>query len=120
MTDFLYKLASAIATEEGFFTVGSLPERNNNPGDLRSAPWLQHTVIAHGFWRANSKAEGMAGLYHQLALDISRGWTLTELIYKWAPPSDNNKTDKYISDVAKMVEIRPDVKLWDYLEITKL
>ena len=120
MTDFLYKLASAIATEEGFFVAGSLPQRMNNPGDIRSAPWLQHPALVHGFWMADSIQQGIAGLYHQLALDVARGWTLTQLIYTYAPPADHNRTAEYLANVARMVAIDPKVTMWTYLEIQKL
>ena len=34
MTDILYKLASSIATEEGYFMpTETLPKKNNNPGE---------------------------------------------------------------------------------------
>jgi len=118
MTGFLDKLCSAIAKEEGFFVAGALPARNNNPGDLRSAPWLVNPAIEHGFWHARSTAEGIAGLYHQVALDIARGWTLRQLIFAWAPPSDNNRTEQYLKDVAGRLGISPDVALNTFLELS--
>lgn len=120
MNDFLFKLCSAIATEEGFFVPGTLPAKNNNPGDLRAAPWLTNPTIEKGFWHARSLPEGIAGLYHQVALDISRGWTLTQLISSWAPASDGNRTQQYILDVAKKVGIPANVPLQNYLTIEKI
>jgi hypothetical protein len=103
MNNFLYLLASAIASAEGFFVAGSLPRRDNNPGDLRAAPWLIHPVVVNGFWNAESVEEGIAGIYHQLALDISRGWTLRKLISTWAPEKDGNNTENYIKETARRV-----------------
>lgn len=136
MTDFLFKLCSAITTAEGFFVAGSLPSRDNNPGDLRSAPWLQHPVLEHGFWHASSLQEGTAGLYHQAALDIARGWTMRKFISTYAPPSDGNATEKYIQETCRRVGISyfPLVKstgsglipdpleppLWNYLELAHI
>jgi hypothetical protein len=131
VNDFLYRLASAIATAEGFFTDGTLPRRDNNPGDLRAAPWLIHPVIVAGFWNAASVAEGIAGIYHQLALDIARGWTLRELISAWAPETDGNNTENYIKETARRVGLTyypPPVPgaasteppLWNYLTIAMI
>lgn len=120
-SNFIFKLASAIATAEGFFTSGSLPERNNNPGDLRGAPWvLPHPVIEHGFWVASSRAAGIAGLYHQIALGIARGESLRQLISIWAPPTENNTTN-YIAETARRVGITDlDAPLWNNLDVTRL
>ena len=120
MDNLISKLASAIATAEGFFVEGSLPQRDNNPGDLRAAPWLVHPVVEHGFWVARSLAEGTAGLCHQIALDIARGWTLRQLIAAWAPPSDGNKTDDYIRETCRRTGLDADTPLWNYLSIEHL
>lgn len=118
--DLLSNLASAIATEEGFFAheqSPNLPQRNHNPGDLRAAPWLVHPVIANNFWKAESAEQGIAGLYHQLALDIARGWSLEQLITSWAPATDHNRTDQYLRNIAAMTGLPRDVPLWRYLEL---
>lgn len=121
MMDFLFKICSAITVSEGFYTPGSIAQRNNNPGNLRSAPWLKTYSLSDGFWKATSLQEGIAGLYHQIALDVSRGSSLKQLIYKYAPPSDHNATDKYIVGVAKLVGINNiDEPLWNYLELVHL
>ena len=113
--DLIFRLASAIATAEGFFVNGSLPSRDNNPGDLRAAPWLTNPAVAHGFWVARSLPEGIAGLYHQIALDVARGYTLRQLISAWAPPSDGNNTANYISETARRTGLDADTPLWNYL-----
>lgn len=121
MKDLIGLLASAIATQEGFFRAGSLPFRDANPGDIRSAPWLQHPAVIDGFWKAPSVESGIAGLYHQIALDIARGMSLRDLIYTWAPPSDGNKTEVYIHNVMEMTGISSmTVPLQNLLEISPL
>lgn len=104
MKDLLGRLASAIATSEGYFVLGSLPRRNNNPGDLRAAPWLENPRIINHFVQFQSPAQGISGLYHQIALDVARGVSLRQLIFKWAPPSENN-TDNYLKETARRVGI---------------
>jgi hypothetical protein len=117
MDNLISRLASAIASGEGFFVNGALPARDNNPGDLRAAPWLVHPVVANGFWVAASAAQGTAGLYHQIALDIARGYTLRQLITAWAPASDGNATENYVNETARRTGLNPDTPLWDFLEI---
>jgi hypothetical protein len=84
------RLAKLIATEEGFFTSGSLPQRNRNPGDLRHSPHSQHPGDANAIGVIDSDADGWADLERQLQLDASRGMTLREAIYSWAPPTEND------------------------------
>ena len=114
-------LASAFATEEGFWADGSRPMRDDNPGDLRDAPWLTHPKHDGGFWMADSVAEGVAGLYHQLALDIVRGMTPRQLVAAWAPAADGNATEKYLADILRMTGIaNADTPLWNLLTIRRL
>jgi hypothetical protein len=117
-TTFLYRLASSFATAEGAFAAGSLPNTDNNPGDLRLAPWVANPVVKGGFWRPTSLAEGVAGLYHQLALDIARGRALRQLVYSYAPPADNNNSANYLTETGRRMGITPDqfdTPLWNFL-----
>lgn len=128
MTDFLYKLVNAIATQEGRF-------QTNNMGDLRDCPWFpanskgkryypdtgNPVAYANGFWIPRTRAEGLAGLYHQLALDIAKGWTLKQLLNSYAPPTDGNNTDQYILNVMAWTGIASENdQLWNYLEVKNL
>jgi hypothetical protein len=100
MTDLIYQIACAIATQEGFFVADSRSQRNHNPGNLRAAPWLANAKVDGGYWQAASDAEGMAGLLHQIALNVARGYSLRRLIAAWAPASDGNNPDVYLKNVA--------------------
>jgi len=118
-------IANAIATAEGFFVEGSIPANRNNPGDLRSAPWLQNAAVVGGFWNATSIAAGIAGLHHQIALDIARGMSLKELIYAWAPPSDGNETAHYLNETVRRIAVQGlvinfNTPLWNYLTLKKV
>ncbi len=119
MTDLLGKLCRAIAQQEGYFANGdNLPKRNKNPGDLRAAPWLPSPKIVNGYWVADSDAMGIAGLYHQVALNVARGYTLRKLLQAWAPASDGNNEATYLANVMSGTGIyTPDVPLWDLLEL---
>jgi hypothetical protein len=85
------KLAKLIATEEGFFRSGTLPSRRNNPGDLRHSRHASHVGIgSNDIGEIDSVVDGWADLERQLELDASRGMTLEQAIYSWAPPNENN------------------------------
>jgi hypothetical protein len=113
----IYKLACAIATQEGFFEPNTVAVRNNNPGNLIEAPWLSNQTGKAGFWIAASIQIGMAGAMHLIMLHIAEGNTLTQLIDAWAPPESGNNPTVYIQNVMTWTGI-PDanVSLWNYLE----
>lgn len=103
-------IATAIFRQEG------MGPTYTNPGNLRRAPWLTNVEIDAGFWRPRSRAEGVAGAIHVIALAIARGKSLKQLIYQWAPPNEN-KTRKYLSNVSMWTGITDvDKPLWDFLE----
>jgi len=109
MTDLIGKIAAAIIRQEG----------NNphslNPGNLRAAPWKKNPIITDNFWKPASREEGIAGIYHVVALHIAKGESLTQLIYSWAPPSDNNPTAQYLVNVKKWTGIPDEHEaLWKY------
>ena len=101
------KLADAIAHEEGFYVAGSLPQRNNNPGDLRHGNGEIHPDNQpNAVGSFATPEEGWAALNRQLRLDAARGWTVQQLIYSYAPPSENN-TEAYLDYVCKDVGCQP-------------
>jgi|SRR5271157_2494054 len=109
MTDLIQRIVVAIFRQEG------MSQEYVNPGNLRSAPWLSDPVIHNGFWVPVSRNEGIAGAVHVVALHIAMGHTLTQLIYSWAPPSEN-KTSTYLHDIKDWAKISDEhVPLWNYL-----
>lgn len=93
------KLAVLIATEEGFFKSGTLPQRNNNPGDLRHSPHSQHDPRdPNAIGKIDTVTDGWADLERQIQVDASRGLTLQQAIYSWAPPTEND-TAQYLQFV---------------------
>lgn len=121
----LLTLMSAIATAEGFWVDGSVPQRNNNPGDLDFAS--QTGAVASGrFAQFDSVGRGIAASLRQILKDIQSGATLRTLIYTWAPPSDGNATATYLAETMRRIQsasglvIDPDRKLWEYLVLEKI
>ena len=111
------RIGCAIAAQEGWFDHLSRPDQNNNPGDLRGAPWISKPAMRDGYWWATSVPMGQAGMLHLIALRIAEGNSLTQLIETWAPASDGNNPSVYTKNVMTWVGI-PDasVPLWSYLE----
>ncbi|HGG8717267.1 TPA: hypothetical protein ACJJY0_005056 [Enterobacter asburiae] len=79
--------------------------RNNNPGNLNYAG--QAGAIMEGgeggrFAVFESMQHGVAALYKQLQLYFKRGInTLSSIVKTYAPASDNNNVDAYISALTK-------------------
>jgi hypothetical protein len=106
------KLAVAIATEEGFFIPGSIPNRDHNPGDLRHSPHSFHTPSApNAIGIIDNDADGWEDLNTQLQEYAERGLTIEQMIYDYAPPSDNNNTSAYLDYVCKECNCRPQDKV---------
>jgi len=113
MTDLIQRLTEAIFRQEGMGLSYA------NPGNLRGAPWLNNPVIHNGFWIPPSRAAGVAGAAHVVALRVAMGQSLRELISAWAPASDGNETEVYIAHMQDWANIPDAAKpLWDYLEVT--
>jgi len=85
------KLAQLIAEEEGFNVPDSVPNRFNNPGDLRHSPHSFHNPgDPNGIGQIDTPADGWADLERQLQMYADRGLTLEQAIYEFAPPDENN------------------------------
>ncbi len=102
-------IALSIATFEGFFITGSLAQRNNNPGNLRSWGTMP---VRDGYAAFPSADIGWAALRRQVQLNIDRGLTLQEFfggkpgVYSgYAPAADTNNPTGYAAFVAERVGI---------------
>lgn len=112
------KLAHLIAKEEGYGIPGAIPTVDNNPGDLRHSPHSFHTADApNAIGKIDTPADGWADLERQLGLYASRGMTLTQAIYEFAPPSENNSAE-YLAYVCSGLGCSPNTLVSDALKIT--
>jgi hypothetical protein len=111
-------IVAAIVREEGRLA------DDTNPGDLRDCPWFRRNPIhitgrfypdgtavafksigAEGsFWNPRSRAEGLAGAFHVVALHVAELNSLAQLISDWAPPNEN-RTLLYLQNVQKWTGI---------------
>lgn len=67
------RLAQAIASAEGFYTAGSRPQRNNNPGDVTQDLIHKAVGMDGAFPVYATAADGWANLYAQVNLWLSGG-----------------------------------------------
>jgi len=83
--------------------------RNNNPGNIRPGDaWQGMTGEAGGFIVFQDISWGLRALATDIANKITHGYnTITSLISRYAPPSENN-TSAYIFSVSSDTGISPD------------
>ncbi|WP_051880641.1 hypothetical protein [Buttiauxella noackiae] len=89
--------------------------RNNNPGNLEASElfeWQGQTGNDGRFAKFSSPEHGIRALgmnllsYHRRGLD-----TISKVISRWAPASDNNDTSSYISKVSQALGVSPHQRL---------
>jgi hypothetical protein len=108
-------IAQAIAKQEGFYTPGTIAQRQNNPGNLRS--WGSNPIVS-GYAKFATVQDGWNALYSQIQTNIDRGLTLNEFfagkpgVYPgYSPSSDNNRPIAYAAFVGSQAGIPVDVPL---------
>jgi hypothetical protein len=106
-------LIEAIARQEGFYLVGSRPQRNNNPGDIEFGPFAQKHGATKGdprFAIFPSPDVGFAAMRALLNSPSYLGLTLAAALNKWAPPIEN-QTNSYIEHVCAWTGLTPETIL---------
>lgn len=95
----------------------SIAYRHHNPGNLRYSPFQSANVDNFAVF-SNDSIGWMA--FHWDLMQKAKGNTVTklgphssirDLIYTWAPPSDNNHTERYIEFVIKKTGLNPSYTL---------
>jgi hypothetical protein len=108
-------IANAIAQEEGFNVSGSIAQRNNNPGNLRSGP--SQSGAASGYATYANVTAGWQDLYSLIQKIIGYGVNLYQFFggglgYPgYAPAADSNQPAAYANFVAAQTGIDPNVPL---------
>lgn len=89
--------------------------RNNNPGNLeysKTNPWVGQTGDDGRFAKFETPEHGIRALGRNLLSYQRQGYdTISEIINRWAPASDDNKTDAYIRAVCAQLGVTPDQPL---------
>lgn len=101
---------------QGAAPAGTRGQRNNNPGNLKwdgRSKWQGMTgVDPQGFVIFDTPDNGVRAAGINLQTQASRGpQTLTSLITKYAPASDNNDTQAYITSVAQQTGLDPSAQI---------
>ncbi|HBQ0418679.1 TPA: hypothetical protein L7I76_000988 [Klebsiella aerogenes] len=89
--------------------------RNNNPGNLEASssnPWVGQTGSDGRFAKFETPEHGIRALGRNLISYQRQGIdTVSEIINRWAPPSDNNDTAAYIKSVCAQLGVKADQPL---------
>lgn len=89
--------------------------RNNNPGNLeysKTNPWVGQTGDDGRFAKFETPEHGIRALGRNLLSYQRQGIdTVSDIINRWAPPSDNNNTDAYIQAVCAKLGVTADQQL---------
>lgn len=89
--------------------------RNNNPGNLeysKTNPWVGQTGDDGRFAKFETPEHGIRALGRNLMSYQRQGIdTVSEIINRWAPPTDNNDTTAYIKAVCEQLGVSADEPL---------
>lgn len=89
--------------------------RNNNPGNLeysKSNPWVGQNGDDGRFAKFETPEHGIRALGRNLMSYQRQGIdTVSEIINRWAPPTDNNDTAAYIKEVCEQLGVSADEPL---------
>lgn len=88
--------------------------RNKNPGNLRGpTPWQGRVgTDPQGFAIFSTMEYGVRALRVDLTAKLNRGLdTVRKIVTVFAPPSDNNPTETYITKVSEWMGVHPDQPL---------
>jgi hypothetical protein len=108
----LIAFAQGIATAEGFYVPGSVPQRANNPGAMKVPNWTGPT-LGQGITVFQSDDAGWSALYRQLMLIVtgrSRVYTLDDTIasmaVRWAAGGvENEESRNWAANVSKWLNV---------------
>ncbi len=103
------------AVSEGGSGDGARGIRNNNPGNLeysKTNPWIGQTGDDGRFAKFETPEHGIRALGRNLLSYQRQGIdTVSDIINRWAPPSDNKNTDAYIQAVCAQLGVTADQQL---------
>lgn len=119
ISDGLQKLAQFIKDFEGWIPPstknpnGSRSYKNNNPGNIEFGDFAKQNGSTHGdprFAIFPDATTGFNALMNLIRRYASEGHTITTMMNKYAPPSEND-TKKYIQTLASRLGVDPNTSL---------
>lgn len=116
--DFISRLATEMSKIEGFGKPGAIPTRDNNPGDLITGNFsTKHGALGEdkGYAIFPDVETGVKAQIDLIEMYIRKGDSLKRLIEHWSPPNAPGNTpastQSYIDQLAKKLQIDPEVPL---------
>jgi|ERR1700675_768350 len=115
------RLACAIANAEGFFKKGTLPNRLNNPGDIKSHSahaYPGQKGLYHGYVIFNTSAAGWMALLNQLDKVIeghSAHYDVNMTLRQFSKRYATSPT--WIRNVSRTLGVSPEMCLWEILDV---
>lgn len=88
-----------------------LASRNNNPGNVKFRGQTGAVMGDKSFAKFDTPEIGFHAIEKHIRLDKQRDLTLEEYIYKYAPPTDNNRTEEYIQRAMKRFSAQRSIPL---------
>ncbi len=102
----------AIARQEGVNVPGSIPNRDDNPGDIVYGRWAQaHGGLAAGRFARWTTMQAGYEAERELLTDDYLGLTVRQALMKWAPASDGNNVSAYEANVCTWTGMTPETVL---------
>lgn len=109
-------LLEAIARQEGFYSKGSRPQRDNNPGDIEYGPFAREhgAVGSDGRFAVFPDVQtGFAAMQALLQSKSYSGLSIADALRRWAPSSEND-TGAYAQHVQQWTGLDPRSSISDY------
>jgi len=108
-------LACAIATQEGFFVKGTIPQVRNNPGDLDNAGQIgarfpPSTAPDPEIAIFTSLPLGVTALFRQVWLQVAEGQTVRQIINQW-----DDQDPVYLKNVLQWTKLPADTPVLELL-----
>lgn len=124
-SDAIKNFATAIARAEGYFVTGSVPDRANNPGDLKSPTFTfagerEGQVLGEGIAVFESADAGWNALYRQLFLIVTGqssvynlDMTIAQMAERWTGSA--TEAAAWANNVATQMGVSTQTRLVDVL-----
>lgn len=115
LATFILFAKKAQATEQRYANPTKGNNSMNNPLNIRynkANNWVGQIGQRNGFVIFDTQENGFRAAARTLISYANKGVdTVSKIIYRWAPPSDNNPTESYISFVTKQTGFGRDQKV---------
>lgn len=121
-TDRVQDLAKAIAKAEGYYKAGTIPNRFNNPGDIRALRGARYPgqigISKRHYVIFKTKDAGWSALRHQIEKVISgesKVYTVNLTFKQFGKKYASSPI--WAKNVSKTLSVSPSTALWEFLDV---